>query len=98
MWWALAPIGLVVIVEWVGNKRAWKIKDASQIFLWAIVGLAVLFTSYVVIGKLVNLNDGRNIWSKEYFLYKKVDILIASSFKQPNRDCRKSTWILFGYR
>ena len=78
MWWALAPIGLVVIVEWVGNKRAWKIKDASQIFLWAIVGLAVLFTSYVVIGKLVNLNDGRNIWSKEYFLYKKVDILIDS--------------------
>jgi len=35
MWWALAPIGLVSLVEWVGKKRAWKIEQASQFFLWA---------------------------------------------------------------
>jgi len=77
MWWSLAPIGLVALVEWVGKKRKWKIEEAAQIFLWAIIGLSVLFTSYVVIGKLYNPNQG-NIWSSEYDLYKKVAILIDS--------------------
>ena len=78
MWWALAPIGLVAIIEWVGKKRSWKIEEASQVFLWASVGLSVLFTCYIVIGKLFNPIDGSVIWSKEYFLYKKIDILIDS--------------------
>jgi hypothetical protein len=76
IWWALAPIGLVTLVEWVGKKRAWKIEEASRIFLWATIGLSVLFTFFIVNGKLFSPSDGSNIWSNEYNLYKKVDIII----------------------
>jgi len=76
IWWVLAPIGLVTIVHWVGEKRAWKIEQASRTFLWATVGLSILFTCYIVMGKLFNPIDGKNIWSTEISLYKKLDTII----------------------
>jgi hypothetical protein len=84
IWWVLAPIGLVALVKWVGEKRAWKIEQASRFFLWATVGLSILITCYVVIGKLFSPSDGRNIWSTEINLYKKVDSIIDSHLsKEP---------------
>jgi len=78
MWWALAPIGLVTLVGWVGEKRAWKIEQATRIFLWATIGLSILFTCFVALGKLFSPGDGSNIWSTEINLYRKVDIMIDS--------------------
>lgn len=76
MWWALAPIGLVTIVKWLGERRAWKIDSASKFFLWATVGFSILFTIYIVQGKLINPEGGNDLWSTELNLYKRVDSLI----------------------
>jgi hypothetical protein len=78
IWWVLAPIGLVYLIEWVGKKRAWNIKQALRFFLWATVILSVFLTSYVVVGKLFSPIDGRKIWSTEIDLYRKVDTIIDS--------------------
>jgi len=78
IWWALAPIGLVTLVKWVGEKRAWKIEQASRIFLWSTIGLSIFLTCFIVLGKLFSPGDGRNIWSTEINLYKKMDIIIDS--------------------
>ena len=78
MWWALAPIGLVTIVEWMGMKRAWKIGQATIFFLRVTIGFSILLTCYVVNGKLFSPSDSSNIWGKENNLYKKVDLMIDS--------------------
>lgn len=84
MWWSLAPIGLVALVEWVGKKRSWNIEVASKVFLWGTLGLAILFTGFVVFGKLFSPMNGSVIWSAEYNLYKNVNTLMDSdNLKKP---------------
>ncbi|OGN75923.1 MAG: hypothetical protein A2X25_01930 [Chloroflexi bacterium GWB2_49_20] len=79
MWWALAPVGLVTLVEWVGKKRAWNVAEASRIFLVGSVGLSILLTVIIVIGKLFSPVDGGNIWSYEYNLYREVNTKMINS-------------------
>jgi hypothetical protein len=76
MWWALAPLGLLTLVEWVGKKRSWKIAEASKIFLWATTAFALLITVFIVGGKLFDPNSD-NIWSYEKDLYRQVDGIIG---------------------
>jgi hypothetical protein len=53
MWWALAPIGLDRLIEWVRVKRGWDARQAGLVFRPALVGLAVLLTGTVLVGKLL---------------------------------------------
>jgi hypothetical protein len=84
MWWALAPIGLVSIVGWVGNKRGWSITQATRIFLGGIVGLSILLTGLILAGKLSSSTDGGRIWDSEKILYMKVDQIINDSNPKQN--------------
>jgi hypothetical protein len=79
MWWALAPVGLVTLVDWVGKKRAWNVAEASRIFLGGTVGLSILLTGLIVTGKLFSPIDGGNIWSYENNLYREVDKKLITS-------------------
>jgi hypothetical protein len=79
VWWALAPLGLVGLVEWVGSKRGWIIAQATRVFLGGIVGMAILFTGLILAGKLFNPVDGGRIWDVEQELYVKTNQIITDS-------------------
>ena len=78
MWWALAPIGLESIIGWLGKKRSWNLKQATRFFQWSMVGFSIFLTVIIVTGKIFNPSDGRNIWSREFNLYRQLDKIIES--------------------
>lgn len=82
LWWALSPLGLISLVEWVGKKRNWRIEEATKLFLWSSIAIAFLLTGSIITGKLLDPITGRNSWNSENELYKKVDGIINS--KSPN--------------
>ena len=82
IWWGLAPIGLVTLVEWIGLKRKWNIEKASKVFLVSIVGLSMMVTGIISIGKLYSPTEGINKWSVEDHLYRELTTLIKNSGDQ----------------
>jgi hypothetical protein len=79
LWWSLAPIGLVTLVKWVGKKRNWKIEKATKVFLIGSVGISILLTGVITLGKLYSPSGGGNNWSNENRLYLEAVKLLQIS-------------------
>jgi hypothetical protein len=69
LWWALAPLGLERIIEWLGRKRGWDILQAGRIFRPAFVVLAALLTVVISWGHLSGTGQG---WASEYNAYRQI--------------------------
>lgn len=79
LWWSLAPIGLVNLVNWVGRKRNWELDKAIKVFLVGSVGFMILLTAVISLEKLYSPTDGWDNWSHENDTYSRVDKLIKSA-------------------
>ncbi len=45
LFWAVAPVGLDVVLRWAGRRRGWRVKQARRVFGAGMVGLAILLTA-----------------------------------------------------
>lgn len=80
LWWSLAPLGLVVLVRKFGAWRKWNIERSTRVFLIGTVGLSIILTGLIVVGKLYSPDAGWDYWSTEMNLYRKVDALSFDSY------------------
>lgn len=80
LWWSLAPLGLVILVRTIGAKRKWNIQKASRVFLIGTVGITMILTGFISVGKLYSPSSGWNYWSNEIDLYRKVNALTINTF------------------
>lgn len=50
--WALAPLGLSYWVQWIGNRRGWRVQEASRVLSWGMVAIAAAVTLYLAVSRL----------------------------------------------
>ena len=77
MWWALAPLGLDRIVDWVGRKRDWNILRAGSIFRMALVGMVVMLTAVLIWTRVIG-GDGSQAWGGEDISYRQVNEFLVA--------------------
>jgi hypothetical protein len=82
LWWSLAPIGVVTLTDRIGKLRKWNIERASQIFLISTIGLSILLTGVIVVGKLYNTSGEGIKWDLEMNLYTKIDRMFIATNDQ----------------
>jgi hypothetical protein len=82
LWWALAPVGLVRIIQWASQKRRWDAVQAEKFFQPAIVVLVVLITAAVFLTRVAGL-AGNPTWSQEQAGYAQIKTFLDSKGMMP---------------
>jgi hypothetical protein len=67
-WWAVAPIGLDALIQWVRSRGKFTDENAPLFFQVILVLLAILMTAY-----LVNFRVTASGWAKDDFIYPTVE-------------------------
>lgn len=70
--WAAAPIGLDHILQWVGHRRGWNLREAGMIFSAATLIFAIMLSFYNVTIKLVGKHSQWEENARAYPLLEEV--------------------------
>jgi hypothetical protein len=70
LFWALAPVGLQILVSWASRIRAWQVAQALSVFQIGIIGLAVFLTSVLVTGRVIGSNFRDPQWNHSLEIYQ----------------------------
>jgi hypothetical protein len=76
MWWAVAPLGLTEIINWIGQKRHWNLNQAQRVFQFGILGLAFLFTIIVFYSRVIGPDINRFTWSSGSSHYLELEAML----------------------
>lgn len=63
LFWALAPMGLQVFVEWGQRKRGWNPQEARRVFAPALVVFAMALTTFVIVRGWVEEGSREHPWN-----------------------------------
>jgi hypothetical protein len=77
-WWAVAPIGLDVFVEWMRKRGQFTDKNAPVFFQVIFVLVAVIVTIF-----LVNIRVVSSGWAKDDVVYQSVEELLVENGAEP---------------
>ncbi len=72
IWWALTPIGLDQLVNWVGRWRNWKVEKSGPVFQGLMVGIVAVMTAAVVYGRVIGAFNGPPAWGRENAAYRQI--------------------------
>lgn len=70
--WATAPPGVAAVINWVGKKRGWKLREAQLVLGNASVGLAILLTIGLAAERLSALGEGQSGWGASQREYRAI--------------------------
>ena len=73
LFWALAPVGLRIVVAWVGRIWGWNLPQALRVFQFGLIGLAVLLTGLLVSGKVVGTDLQDIAWNRGLESYTRLE-------------------------
>jgi hypothetical protein len=73
LWWALAPVGLEVFLDWGGRKRGWRVGHARILFGWGLIGLALFVTLFVSFTRIFGYDFSNPVWNQTQAYYSKID-------------------------
>lgn len=73
LFWAVAPLGLEVFIEWGGHRRGWKQDQASLVFGSALVVLAVVLSGALYYQRVIGPESGDLIWEKSASEYNAIE-------------------------
>lgn len=57
LFWAVIPVGLEAFVAWGGQARGWRVAQAQRVFSAGLVGLALLFTLFIFVTRVLPKGD-----------------------------------------
>lgn len=57
LFWAVVPMGLEAFIDWGGRVRGWRVAQAQRVFGAGLVGLALLFTVFIFVPRVVPKAD-----------------------------------------
>jgi hypothetical protein len=77
-WWALAPIGLDIVIAWVRKRGYFTDSKAPVFFQIVFVLVALIVTVY-----LVNIRVISNGWAKDDIIYQSVEELLVENGAEP---------------
>jgi hypothetical protein len=62
LFWAVVPLGLEMLIGFFTRLRGWHLEPAWKVFGYALVGFAVLLSSFVILGKVTGSADPAFSW------------------------------------
>lgn len=74
MFWALAPVGLSELIQWVGIKRKWNISEATKVFSYGVAVLAIGLSSLLFIQKMIRFDSDTLVWDSYFMKYSELEM------------------------
>jgi hypothetical protein len=69
LWWALAPVGLEMFVQWGGKVRGWQVDRARVVFLVGMVAIAAILSAAIFLGRVTS----QPAWGAETAKYAHIE-------------------------
>lgn len=73
LFWAVAPVGLDVLVARVGRLRGWDVSQATRVFRMGSVALALLFTVIVATSRILGDQVASPVWNERHMHYVQLE-------------------------
>jgi len=73
LFWAVAPIGLGVCLDWTAHERNWNIQRSGRVFGIALVGIAALFSVAVYFQTVFGSDHSQPIWTLNQRKYSIIE-------------------------
>jgi hypothetical protein len=84
LFWAAAPLGLDVILEWVSQRRGWEIGRARRLFQFGLVWLAFLITALVSFNRVIGDGSPSSGWDASYNRYRQAEVALVAKGATPD--------------
>jgi hypothetical protein len=81
--WVLAPHGLKVCVDWLGNRRGWDLSHAAAVFGGAMIGLAVLLTWGLYFKRANGISQETSNWDLPQARYEELHKILQGLDPEP---------------
>lgn len=76
LFWALVPVGLSIIVNWIAKKRDWESPRAVWMFAVGTVILMVIMTAFVTGQRLIGSDKSTSAWGSTELTYQEVEAFL----------------------
>lgn len=73
LFWAVAPVGLQVFVDWGSRRRGWRKDRAGALFGVGLVLLAVMLTALIVQGRVLGPRPSSSAWDGGSATYARLE-------------------------
>jgi hypothetical protein len=73
LFWVAAPLGLDVLIAWVGRLRKWNISQARSVFQVGLVALALFLTVLVSSGRVLGGDFAQPAWNERSAHYSRLE-------------------------
>ncbi len=73
LFWAAAPQGLDILVDWGAVRRGWQVEQARRFFGVGLVLFSVLLSAFIVKQRVIGEDFREPIWNKSFEHYKELD-------------------------
>lgn len=82
LFFAAAPSGLDVVVDWGSRKRSWNPQQAWRVFSAGMIVLAAGLALFLALTRSVGEEPGAAAWNRDWTRYQMVELVLpASSLK-----------------
>ena len=71
--WAMAPAGLDVLLDWGANRRGWRVNQARPVFSIGLCGLALLISGVVLYERIKPGEIARTAWDEPNQRYTRLE-------------------------
>jgi hypothetical protein len=71
--WAMAPAGLDVFLDWGAQRRGWRVNQARPVFSIGLCGLALLLSGMVLYGRIKPGTTARTAWDEPNQRYTRLE-------------------------
>ncbi len=73
MFWALVPVGLLGVINWVAGFRNWEVERAIKLFSVGVIGLSIALTIFVSWRRLSDEDPSALYWGKSELAYQEIE-------------------------
>jgi hypothetical protein len=76
LFWALVPVGLVTISNWIAQKRNWEAPRTLMMFAAGIIIILFLETSFLTWRRMIDPDQIVSTWGETELAYQEVDAFL----------------------
>ncbi len=73
LFWAMAPVGLEVLVDWGRVRRGWNIKQARRTFTVGILLILMFVSGFIIKQRVIGADWGDPVWSYSSKHYSEIE-------------------------